>query len=99
MRLALPSIALLSLSLVASAANPPGVDSLTTKGVRFKIETDGTVSEASVGSNATILMGSTIGHHSVVAAGAVVTEGSTFEPYSLIAGVPAVRKGDVRWQP
>jgi hypothetical protein len=29
----------------------------------------------------------------------VVTEGSTFEPYSLIAGVPAVRKGDVRWRP
>lgn len=54
MRLTLPSIALLLLSLVASAANPPGVDSLTTKGVRFKIEKDGTVSEASVGSKATI---------------------------------------------
>lgn len=52
-----------------------------------------------VGVNATILMGSRIGHHSIVAAGAVVTENSTFPPYSMIAGVPAVRKGDVRWRP
>ena len=52
-----------------------------------------------VGSNAVILMGSTIGHPSVVAAGAVVLEGSSFPPYSLIAGVPALRKGDVRWRP
>lgn len=42
-----------------------------------------------VGTNATILMGSQIGHHSVVAAGAVVEEFSVFPPYSLIAGVPA----------
>ena len=48
-----------------------------------------------VGTNAVILMGSTIGHHSVVAAGAVVKEFSEFPPYSLIAGVPAVRKGEV----
>lgn len=48
-----------------------------------------------VGTNAVVLMGSTIGHHSVIAAGAVVKEFSAFPPYSLIAGVPAVRKGDV----
>lgn len=48
-----------------------------------------------VGTNAVILMGSDIGHHSVVAAGAVVKEHSRFEPYSLIAGVPAVLKGRV----
>jgi acetyltransferase-like isoleucine patch superfamily enzyme len=42
-----------------------------------------------VGENATILMGCTIGHHSIVAAGAVVTEGTTVPPYSLVAGVPA----------
>ncbi len=48
-----------------------------------------------VGSNAVVLMGSRIGHHSVIAAGAVVKEFSEFEPYSLIAGVPAVRKGAV----
>ena len=42
-----------------------------------------------VGTNATILMGSRIGHHSVVAAGAVVKEFSDFPPFSLIAGVPA----------
>lgn len=51
-----------------------------------------------VGSNAVVLMGARIGHHSVIAAGAVVSEGSEFAPYSLIAGVPAVRKGDVRWR-
>jgi len=30
-----------------------------------------------------------IGHHSIIAAGAVVTEGTVVEPYSLYAGVPA----------
>ncbi|MBM4343783.1 MAG: acyltransferase [Deltaproteobacteria bacterium] len=48
-----------------------------------------------VGTNAVVLMGSRIGHHCVIAAGAVVKEFSQFEPYSLIAGVPAVRKGAV----
>lgn len=48
-----------------------------------------------VGTNAVILMGARIGHHSVVAAGAVVKEFAEFPPYSLIAGVPAVRKGTV----
>ena len=52
-----------------------------------------------IGPNVTILLGSKIGSHSIVAAGAVVTEGSEFPPYSLIAGVPALRKGDVRWSP
>ncbi len=52
-----------------------------------------------IGTNAVILMGSKIGSHSIVAAGAVVTEGSEFPPYSMIAGVPATRKGDVRWTP
>ena len=33
-----------------------------------------------------------------VAAGAVVKEGSVFPPYSLIAGVPATRRGDIRWR-
>ncbi|MSP91528.1 MAG: acyltransferase, partial [Myxococcales bacterium] len=48
-----------------------------------------------VGTNATILMGTRIGHHSVIAAGAVVKEFSDFPPYSLIAGVPATRRGHV----
>ena len=48
-----------------------------------------------VGTNATILMGSHIGHHSVVAAGAVVREHSRFPPYSVVAGNPAVRKRQV----
>jgi acetyltransferase-like isoleucine patch superfamily enzyme len=52
-----------------------------------------------VGTNAVVLMGSRIGHHSIIAAGAVVTEFSEFPPYSLIAGVPARRIGDVRWTP
>jgi acetyltransferase-like isoleucine patch superfamily enzyme len=42
-----------------------------------------------IGTHATILMGSTIGHHSVVAAGAVVLEETVIPPYSLVAGVPA----------
>ncbi len=42
-----------------------------------------------VGTNAVILMGCRIGHHSVIAAGAVVLENTTIPPYSLVAGVPA----------
>ena len=40
-----------------------------------------------IGANAVILPGVTIGHHSVVAAGAVVTK--DVPPHSLVAGVPA----------
>jgi acetyltransferase-like isoleucine patch superfamily enzyme len=42
-----------------------------------------------VGSNAIIQMGCSIGHHSVVGAGAVILEGTTVPPYSLVVGVPA----------
>jgi acetyltransferase-like isoleucine patch superfamily enzyme len=40
-----------------------------------------------IGANAVILPGVNIGHHSVVAAGAVVTK--DVPPHSLVAGVPA----------
>ena len=40
-----------------------------------------------IGANAVVLPGVTIGHHSVVAAGAVVTK--DVSPHSLVAGVPA----------
>ena len=42
-----------------------------------------------VGTNAVILMGCHIGHHSVIGAGAVVLEGTRIPPYSLVVGVPA----------
>lgn len=41
-----------------------------------------------IGENATILMGSRIGHHSVIGAGAVVLEDTEIPPYSLVVGVP-----------
>lgn len=41
-----------------------------------------------VGSNAVVLMGCHIGHHSVIGAGAVVLEESVIPPYSLVVGVP-----------
>lgn len=43
-----------------------------------------------IGANAVVLPGVTIGRHSVVAAGAVVTK--DVPPYSLVAGVPAIVK-------
>jgi acetyltransferase-like isoleucine patch superfamily enzyme len=42
-----------------------------------------------VGANAVIQMGATIGHHSVIGAGAVVLEDAVIPPYSLAVGVPA----------
>lgn len=42
-----------------------------------------------IGTNAVILKGCKIGHHSVIGAGAVVPEDSVIPPYSLVMGVPA----------
>jgi len=46
---------------------------------------------ASIGANATIVCGATLGRHSFVAAGAVVTK--DVPDYSLVVGVPAVHAG------
>lgn len=46
-----------------------------------------------IGTNAIITKGVNIGHHSVVAAGAVVTK--SFPPYSIIGGVPGRSIGEV----
>ncbi len=42
-----------------------------------------------IGTNAVILRGAKIGHHSVIGAGCVVKEGMRIPPYSLVVGVPA----------
>lgn len=49
---------------------------------------------ASIGSNATIMCGLTIGQHALVGAGAVVTR--DVPDYAIVAGVPAHVVGDVR---
>jgi acetyltransferase-like isoleucine patch superfamily enzyme len=49
---------------------------------------------ASIGSNATIMAGVTIGQASLIGAGAVVT--SDVADYAIVAGVPARVIGDVR---
>lgn len=46
---------------------------------------------ASIGANATIVCGHTIGKHAFIGAGAVVTR--DVADYALMAGVPAVQKG------
>ena len=46
---------------------------------------------ASIGANATIICGVTLGEYSFIAAGAVLT--SNTEPFSLMAGIPAKRIG------
>lgn len=42
-----------------------------------------------IGTHATILMGAKIGHHSIIAAGAVVPQFAKIPPYTMVAGVPA----------
>jgi UDP-2-acetamido-3-amino-2,3-dideoxy-glucuronate N-acetyltransferase len=49
---------------------------------------------ASIGSNATILCGNTIGASAIVGAGAVVTR--DVPDYAIVAGVPAHVIGDMR---
>ncbi|KAF3884603.1 MULTISPECIES: acyltransferase [Nostocales] len=49
---------------------------------------------ASIGSNATILPGVTIGEKAIVGAGAVVTD--DVPDYAIVVGVPAKKIGDVR---
>jgi acetyltransferase-like isoleucine patch superfamily enzyme len=49
---------------------------------------------ASIGSNATVLPGVTIGEKAIVGAGAVVTE--DVPDYAIVVGVPARVIGDVR---
>jgi UDP-2-acetamido-3-amino-2,3-dideoxy-glucuronate N-acetyltransferase len=49
---------------------------------------------ASIGTNATIMGGITIGEGALVGAGAVVTK--DVPPHAIVAGVPARITGDVR---
>lgn len=41
-----------------------------------------------IGMRAVVLNGCTIGHHSIVAAGALIPEGTSIPPHSLVIGVP-----------
>ena len=45
-------------------------------------------SDVLVGIRASILNGATIGHHSLIAAGALVPENAQIPPYSLVMGMP-----------
>ena len=49
-----------------------------------------------IGVGAILLNGAEIGEESIVAAGTLVTEGTTFPPRSLVMGRPGIRKRDLR---
>lgn len=49
--------------------------------------------DATIGANATVVCGHTIGEYAVIAAGAVVTK--DVQPHALVAGVPAKQMGYV----
>ena len=73
------------------AANPDG--SLQTE-ADWSVETTRIRKGASVGSNATIVSGVTVGTFALVGAGAVVTK--DVPDYAIVAGVPARVIGDTR---
>lgn len=77
--------------LYPRAANPDG--SLQTE-VDWKVELTRVKRRASIGSNATVLCGITIGEGAIVGAGAVVTK--DIADYAIVAGVPARVIGDTR---
>jgi len=60
----------------------------------WSLETTRVHKRASIGSNATILCGVTIGEGALVGAGAVVTH--DVPPFAMVAGVPARVLGDLR---
>jgi carbonic anhydrase/acetyltransferase-like protein (isoleucine patch superfamily) len=63
-----------------------------------KIDTADTVIEeyCFIGSNASIMMGAHIGHHSVIGAGCVVKEHTKIPPYSIVTGVPGKVTGSTK---
>ena len=77
--------------LYPRAANPDG--SLQTE-ADWKVEVTRVRRGASIGSNATVLCGITIGEGAIVGAGAVVTK--DVPDYAIVAGVPARIIGDTR---
>jgi UDP-2-acetamido-3-amino-2,3-dideoxy-glucuronate N-acetyltransferase len=73
------------------AVNPDG--SLQTEADWEVVETR-VKARASIGSNATILAGVTIGENAMVGVGSVVTH--NVPAHAIVAGVPAIRVGDAR---
>ena len=77
--------------LYPSAVNADGT--LQTEADWMVVETR-VKTRAAIGSNVTVMAGVTIGEHSLVGAGAVVTR--DVPDYAIVAGVPARIIGDVR---
>jgi gamma-carbonic anhydrase len=81
---------------VASKGHPTILEDKITVGHRATLHACHVESCCLIGIGAILLDGVRVGHHSLVAAGSLLTPGTVIPPYSLVMGSPAKIKRELR---